>query len=485
MAEKTSDILKRSGGILDPKFGESQEEKVKKRREAIGKGIGEAYETGKEYLSKGVEAVSDFFTPTIEQRQNAIDLYRKRGDTKRADALQAQLDEEVKGDAGEIAEPLEAEEPAVEEPSIEEPVGIGPTPDRIYEAPEEEAGVEADVEESVEDGDQEDNVSQTIQTFKEIPNTLDLAEQRNLVTQEFLNEIAAAKEAYNQTKEDVAQRRIWEAITMGLAKIATGLYGQATGLDLSGVEFEPSDWQSELDQATADLAAARKFATDVKDVKMDELDERRDQRLREIQSTRQFNADAIDRLELERRNRREENDRIKNLASGIDTQNMSVESYIQKSPRYKNYKTLEGEIQRLYNKLPTMKKSKDREETIQLMRNYSLQMDNEVNSINESLKTQGVEGEFGNAYPPEIFAPTKGFFGGEKTPTFEDITQRSTKLYQGMRRQRSMPELQELNNEYTTVKAAMEATADEDKKALYADTLEKIKSRMLQLSSQR
>ena len=438
MAEKTSDILKRSGGILDPKFGKSQEEKVKKRREAIGKGIGEAYETGKEYLGKGVEAVSDFFTPTIEQRQNAIDFYRKRGDTKRADALQAQLDEEVKGEAKDISEPLAAEEPTVEEPSIEEPVGIGPTPDRIYEAPEEEAEVEAG-----EEGDQEDNVSETLQTFKEIPNTLDLAEQRGLVTQEFLNEIAAAKEAYNQTKKDVAQKRLWEAITLGLAQIAVGLYGQSTGLDLSGVQFEPSDWQASIDQAATDLAMARKFATDVKDVKMDELDERRDQRLREIQSARQLNADAIDRLELERRNRREENDRIKNLASGIDTQNMSVESYIQKSPRYKNYKTLEGEIQKLYNKLPTMKKSKDREETIQLMRNYSLQMDNEVRGINESLKEQGVEGEFGNAYPPEIFAPTKGFFGGEKTPTFEDITQRSTKLYTGSRRQAGIDSIPE------------------------------------------
>jgi hypothetical protein len=433
MAEKTSDILKRSGGILDPKFGKSQEEKVKKRREAIGKGIGEAYETGKEYLGKGVEAVSDFFTPTIEQRQNAIDFYRKRGDTKRADALQAKLDEEVKGEAKDISEPLAAEEPA-----IEEPVGIGPTPDRIYEAPEEEAEVDAG-----EEGDQEDNVSETLQTFKEIPNTLDLAEQRGLVTQEFLNEIAAAKEAYNQTKKDVAQKRLWEAITIGLAQIAVGLYGQSTGLDLSGVQFEPSDWQASIDQAATDLVMARKFATDVKDVKMDELDDRRDQRLREIQSTRQLNADAIDRLELERRNRREENDRIKNLASGIDTQNMSVESYIQKSPRYKNYKTLEGEIQKLYNKLPTMKKSKDREETIQLMRNYSLQMDNEVKGINESLKTQGVEGEFGNAYPPEIFAPTKGFFGGEKTPTFEDITQRSSKLYTGSRRQAGIDSIPE------------------------------------------
>jgi hypothetical protein len=440
MAEKTSDILKRSGGILDPKFGESQEEKVKKRREAIGKGIGEAYETGKEYLGKGVEAVSDFFTPTIEQRQNAIDFYRKRGDTKRADALQAKLDEEVKGG-------VSGEMQAAEEPAVEEPVGIGPTPDRIYEAPgEEEDKVEAGeegVEDGVEEDDQEDNVSETLQTFKEIPNTLDLAEQRGLVTQEFLNEIAAAKEAYNQTKKDVAQKRLWEAITLGLAQIAVGLYGQSTGLDLSGVKFEPSDWQANIDQAATDLAMARKFATDVKDVKMDELDERRDQRLREIQSARQLNADAIDRLELERRNRKEENDRIKNLASGIDTQNMSVESYIQKSPRYKNYKTLEGEIQKLYNKLPTMKKSKDREETIQLMRNYSLQMDNEVKGINESLKTQGVEGEFGNAYPPEIFAPTKGFFGGEKTPTFEDITQRSSKLYTGSRRQAGIDSIPE------------------------------------------
>jgi len=442
MAEKKkSEIL---GGLLDPAFGESQEEKVRKRREAIGEGIGEAYETGKEYLGKGVEAVSDFFTPSQKERQNTIDFLRRRGDTERADALQAKLDEEVRGEAKDISEPLSAEEPTIEEPSIEEPVGIGPTPGRVYEAPEEEeAGVAADVEEDVEEGDQEDNVSETLQTFKEIPNPLDLAEQRGLVTQEFLNEIAAAKEAYNQTKKDVAQKRLWEAITLGLAQIAVGLYGQSTGLDLSGVQFEPSDWQASIDQAATDLAMARKFATDVKDVKMDELDDRRDQRLREIQSTRQFNADAIDRLELERRNRREENDRIKNLASGIDTQNMSVESYIQKDPEYKTYKGLEKEIQGLYNKLPTMKKSKDREETIRAMRDYSLRMDRQVEAINQKLRSSGVEGEFGNAYPPEIFAPTKGFFGGEKTPTFEDITQRSSKLHEGSRRQAGIASIPE------------------------------------------
>ena len=122
---------------------------------------------------------------------------------------------------------------------------------------------------------------------------------------------------------------------------------------------------------------------------------------------------------------------------------MTVESYIQKDPEYKTYKGLEKEIQGLYNKLPTMKKSKDREETIQAMRDYSLRMDRQVEAINQKLRSSGVEGEFGNAYPPEIFAPTKGFFGGEKKPTFEDITQRSSKLYTESRRQAGIDSIPE------------------------------------------
>ena len=305
-----------------------------------------------------------------------------------------------------------AAEPAIEEPVKKEPVEETPP---APPPPEEE---EEDVEE-----DEDTQATETISALKELPNPLDLAKERNIVTDEFLNEIASAKEVYNKTKDEVARKRLWEGIAASLANIAAGLYGMQTGVDLSGVKFEPSDWSEDLQQAQNELAAARTFAKDVKDVKLSELDERRDQRLREIQSIRQLNADAIDKLELERRNRKEANAQIKAQLEAMAEPNLAVEDKIADTELYKSYKDDKKRLESLYNKLPTMKSS-DAKETISIMRDISTTMQAKVDRINQRLP----EGEqFNNQYPPVLFAPTKGWLG-EREPKISDLVERGIAL---------------------------------------------------------
>lgn len=475
---------KKKDYILDPAFGKRQQERAAKKREELYKSIGEAYDTGKEYLGKGVDYVSDFFSPSEKERENMIN-YLKDKDPKKAKQLEEQAQKKKE-------ESTVTEKPTITEDSQDkdfgplaerkaEPVDMFardgfstvpkyPVPDitqEEVEAPEDAETVAAGEEE----GEGEDKTQQVISMFKEVPNPIDTAKERNLVTEEFLNEIASAKEAYNQTRDEIAQRRLWDGITKGLAQIAIGLYGQKTGLDLSGIKFEPMDWQSQMDQATRDLVAARSFAKDTKDVKMDALDERRDQRLREIQATRQFNADAISMLELERRNRREKNSNLVAKIEKIEEQNMSVLSNIEDTEEYENYKKLESNLQRLYDKLPTVKKSKDQEEIIQRMRQYSMEMDEQVKGINRILGAREVDGTFGNAYPPEIFAPTKGWFG-ESTPSFKEISERSIKFLESGSKADIEEELSQLKQELLDAKG--------DRRVENA-----IKARIIELSKQR
>ena len=75
-----------------------------------------------------------------------------------------------------------------------------------------------------------------------------LNERRQEMARQMDEKISEAQERYESMARDVQSREGREALIQGVAKAAAGLFGLATGLDMSGVEFSQRDWQREYDR---------------------------------------------------------------------------------------------------------------------------------------------------------------------------------------------------------------------------------------------
>lgn len=92
--------------------------------------------------------------------------------------------------------------------------------------------------------------------YKEAYNALKLPDQAGeyaAMQGELAKDINAANDIYAQTKDQVAAREMWDGIIKGIGHIAAGVYGQNTGLDLSGVKFDQTDWDKKRELAQGEL----------------------------------------------------------------------------------------------------------------------------------------------------------------------------------------------------------------------------------------
>lgn len=95
--------------------------------------------------------------------------------------------------------------------------------------------------------------------YKEAYDELKLPDQSGdyaAVKDQLAKDINAANELYEQTKDQTASRELWDSIIQGVGHIAAGVYGQKTGLDLSGVKFNQTDWDKKRDLAQSELRTA-------------------------------------------------------------------------------------------------------------------------------------------------------------------------------------------------------------------------------------
>jgi hypothetical protein len=320
---------------------------------------------------------------------------------------------------GEKAEEPEIPEPAADQRPLTEEQAIDA---EEYKAPEPEVEEPAEEPEAVAD-QVEEQTKQGIETLKDVsfPDMADLALQNNQIRQEYLNELAEAKETYARTKDEVAQKRIWEALINGVAALATAWYGSNTGLDLSGVKFSPSDWDSKLDQARQDLAVAKSLAKDVRDVKLEGTEEESTRRLREMQANKAFNDSVYERLSYDMRVKQYE---ARNAAKASDeaaTQQQDVLEQVKDKGAFARYK---DEKKKLEAALEKYKEEPD-DKLLDEIRTHS----NIMQSMSDQL-TKTLDGAvFPNEYPPNIFESKEsaGLFGLWKSteePEYQDILER-------------------------------------------------------------
>lgn len=420
MAEKKkSEIL---SGILDPSFGKSQEEKAKKKREELYKSMGEAYETGKDYLSQGVDYVSDFFTPSKEKKQNTIDYLRKMGNVERANKMQEQLDKESEPVSEDISTAVEDEavEPVETEPTETEPVKTEPVETEPTETDEPAKDEAPPTDEEPEDPTMK-QTEEGVQALRQVDlgDMTELALQDNQIREEYLNELAEAKEMYARTKDEIAQKKIWEALLNGIGALATAWYGRNTGLDLSGVKFSPSDWDSKLDQARQDLAVAKSFAKDVRDVKLEGTEAERTRMIREMQGDKAFNEAVFDKLRydiyMDQKN-------AKDAAALSDEAAQKQQALL---PQVKNelpFSRYTDEKKKLEKVMEDYKKEPS-DELLEQIKYHSEIMQRNADQLSDKI---GVT--FPNEYPPSIFEEIKrpGFFGLFKSsrPEYKEILEK-------------------------------------------------------------
>lgn len=79
-------------------------------------------------------------------------------------------------------------------------------------------------------------------------------------SQQFKSDLNRAVAIYEGAKKDLAKREMLEGIINAIGLIVSGLYGQAQGIDMSGVKTAKTDWEKKFDRAHEELRTAMSLA---------------------------------------------------------------------------------------------------------------------------------------------------------------------------------------------------------------------------------
>lgn len=323
------------------------------------------------------------------------------------------------------------------------PKGLGPTPDRVYdkeekkpyeyEGPTREAA-EALKQEAESEGIQLDDPDDNAQTdeamdvaFRKIPmyDKADFLLKQDAITEQYLNDIAEAKETYNRTKDEIAQKRIWDGIIKAVALLGAVWYGNKTGLDLSGIKFDKFEYDQMMESAREDLKVAKGFAKDVRDIKQEDLDKRRTAIFAEMEMARSFNRDLMDKAYYDRQKEEFEIKKQTKQAEAAAEDQQDVLEYVKDTNAYKVYsnqkKALEKALQK-YSEKPD-------EDALDSIRSMSKIMQNSADQMTKKL---GNRGAFPNEYPENLFESSRktalfGVFKWQGKPEYTQILEKKAK----------------------------------------------------------
>lgn len=81
----------------------------------------------------------------------------------------------------------------------------------------------------------------------------ELKGRREASSKQLTQDMAAAQATANQANSSLEKRELVEKLTNALGLIVSGMYGEKTGLDMSGVKFDKTDWAKRLDGVRDDL----------------------------------------------------------------------------------------------------------------------------------------------------------------------------------------------------------------------------------------
>jgi len=322
-------------------------------------------------------------------------------------------------------------------------VGLGPTPDRTYDKEDQkpyeyEGPTKAAAEKlkqeaasegiALEDPDDSAQSDEGIEiAFKEIPiyDKAEFLKEQNAITDAYLKEIAEAKQIYNETKDKIAQRQIWDGIIKAVGLMAAAWYGHKTGVDLTGIKFDEFDSASQMEQAQEDLKIAKGFAKDVRDIKTEANEEKRRAVFAEMDSARNFNRDLMDKAHYDRM---KEEFEIKKQGKQVKLDQEAQKDVLEYVKGSNAYKVYSGQKKALEAAL-TKYKDDPSEEALEVIRSMSETMQNSADQMTKKL---GDRGAFPNEYPPSLFESSRKtrIFGlGEylKSPEYLDIIERKSK----------------------------------------------------------
>jgi len=349
-------------------------------------------------------------------------------------------DEEITPEMYSLDEVGEDEEKSEEDSGV---VGLGPTLDRTYDKedqkPYEYEGPTKDAADALkqeaasegidlEDPDDSEQTNEGISVaFKEIPiyDKAEYLKQQNAITEEYLKEIAEAKQVYNETKDKIAQREIWDGIIKAVGLMAAAWYGNKTGVDLTGLKFDKFDSASQMEQAQEDLKIAKGFAKDVRDIKTEANDEKRRAIFAEMDSARNFNRDLMDKAHYDRMKAEFE---IKKQAKKIkqdQEDQQDVLEYVKDSNAYKVYSGQKKALEAALIKY----KDDPSEEALDTIRSMSETMQNSADQMTKKL---GDRGAFPNEYPPNLFEGSSttrlwGLWTSTENPDYAEVLERKSK----------------------------------------------------------
>lgn len=121
-----------------------------------------------------------------------------------------------------------------------------------------------------------DNIDFTDENRKLDANQLKVEQQ----AADLKNQVDTLMAAHNVAREGVEKRELAQQLVQAVGLMAAGAYGLKTGLDLSGVKFNSTDWQQKYAQLQQDLNNKLSVAKEKYGVDMDALGKER-QRLME------------------------------------------------------------------------------------------------------------------------------------------------------------------------------------------------------------
>lgn len=237
---------------------EAKREKAQKNREKLTSDIGE-------FVGGAYDSLTSGFAPSRERTENLIKYLRKSGgkeNLRRADALEARLQKEEPSDFSEST-PLDyrrKEAPVA-------PVGLGPTPDRMYNALEPEAKPTSLLE-ATQKAQQKTKAPKPAATTEGASLSLTGEEEKappakEPTIQETLKERLAGLDARRQEAKAEREQKRKEAdwgelasiIGRSLAQIGAAQQGLRTGVDMSkAVGPALIDWEKKKDRIDADYA---------------------------------------------------------------------------------------------------------------------------------------------------------------------------------------------------------------------------------------
>lgn len=304
-------------------------------------------------------------------------------------------------------------------------VDLAPTPATPTPQPQEAVAAEepaVEEEAAVDTTQDEQDIKNETDTLKEkvsFPEMAEYLKQSNLIRQEYLDTIAEAKETYARTKDEIAQRRIWDGLIKGLSLLAAAAYANSTGVALSGIKFEDINWDKKFESAREDLITAKSLAKDVKDVKLEGEEEKVQGALREFQMNKAIKDAAYDDINQENKQLIAEARLAALTSSDAREEQKDVLELVKGKRAYLQYQDTKKDLEK---ELANYRKNKD-EQSLEVIRELSDIMENSARSLSQGLGGQ----TFPNEYPPSLFddkEKTFLFLNYNSSPEFIDILKR-------------------------------------------------------------